>query len=111
MNHPEFNFYAEACRSDLRHPQPLIRWWYGLAANSCRLILRDLMKPPENEGRVREGNFSFLKTNATFERAMEIARKNDRWIHLGLKRWHESSQDSVPGNVSEPGATIFVRFA
>lgn len=85
LNSPEFDEYAEKFGNDLRHPQGLMDWWYNLAANSCRLIFRDLVKLPENEGRVREGNFSFLRTNATFERAMEIARKRNRWVHRRLK--------------------------
>ena len=85
LNDPEFDHYAETYGADLRHPQQLMEWWYTLAANSCRLIFRDLVKLPENQDRVREGNFSFLKTNATFERAMEIARRRNRWIHRKLK--------------------------
>lgn len=85
LNHPEFDHYADSYGTDLRHPQPLMEWWYTLAANSCRLIFRDLVKLRENEGRVREGNFSFLRTNATFDRAMEIARKRNRWLHHRLK--------------------------
>jgi hypothetical protein len=85
LNHPDFDHFAEAYGADLRHPQPLMEWWYDLAANSCRLIFRDLVKLPENEGKVREGNFSFLKTNATFQRAMEIGRKRNGWVHRRLK--------------------------
>ncbi|MGA2000193.1 MAG: AIPR family protein [Terriglobales bacterium] len=85
LNDPEFDHYADKYGADLRHPQPLMDWWYALAANSCRLIFRDLVKLPENEDRVRDGNFSFLRTNATFDRAMEIARKRNRWIHRRLK--------------------------
>jgi hypothetical protein len=85
LNHPEFDYYAENYGSDLRHPQLLMDWWYGLAANSCRLIIRDLVNLKENEERVRDGNFSFLKSNATFERAMEIGRRQNRWLHRRLK--------------------------
>lgn len=85
LNHPEFDHYAENYGSDLRHPQLLMDWWYGLAANSCRLIIRDLTNLRENKDRVREGNFTFLKSNATFERAMEIGRRQNRWVHRRLK--------------------------
>jgi len=85
MNHPEFDHYAETYGRDLRHPHALMEWWYGLAANSCRLIFRDLVDLPENRDRVRDGNYSFLKTNATFTRAMEIGRKRHRWLHHRLK--------------------------
>jgi hypothetical protein len=69
---------------DLRHLHPLIEWWYELSANACRLIIRDLVNLPENQDRVRDGNYSFLKTNATFDRAMEIGRKRNKWTHRRL---------------------------
>jgi hypothetical protein len=84
LNHSEFDHYADRYGNDLRHPHQLIEWWYELAANSCRLIIRDLVNLPENQDRVRDGNFSFLKTNATFERAMEIGRKRSKWKHHRL---------------------------
>ncbi len=85
LNDNDFDQYAEKYGSDLRHPQALMDWWYSLAANSCRLIIGDLVKLPENVERVRDGNFSFLKSNATFDRAMEIGRKRNRWLHRRLK--------------------------
>jgi hypothetical protein len=85
LNHSEFDHYAENYGSDLRHPQSLMDWWYALAANSCRLIIRELVNLKENEERVRDGNFSFLKSNATFQRAMEIGRRQNRWVHRRLK--------------------------
>jgi hypothetical protein len=85
LNHAEFDNYADKYGSDLRHPHPLMGWWYELAANACRLIIRDLVSLPQYQDRVRDGNFSFLKTNATFERAMDIGRKRNRWVHRRLK--------------------------
>ena len=85
MNHPDFDHYAESYGGDLRHPHSLMEWWFGLAANSCRLIFRDLVDLPENRDRVRDGNFSFLRTNATFIRAMEIGRKRHKWLHHRLR--------------------------
>lgn len=85
LNHPKFDYYAEEYGSDLRHPNPLVDWWYELAANTCRLIIRDLVNLPENRDRVKDGNFSFLKTNATFDRAMELGRKRNKWVHRRLK--------------------------
>jgi hypothetical protein len=85
LNHPSFDDYAEGYGSDLRHPHTLMEWWYELATNSCRLVIRDLVSLPENQERVRDGNFSFLKTNATFDRGMEIARRRYKWVHRKLK--------------------------
>lgn len=85
LNDPEFDHYAEKYGSDLRHPHLLMEWWYSLAANSCRLIIRDLVNLPENQERVKDGNFSFLRSNITFERAMEIGRKRNRWVSKRLK--------------------------
>ena len=85
LNHPDFDHYAENFGRDLRHPQVLMDWWYDLSANSCRLIFKDLVNLKENEERVRDGNFSFLKSNATFERAMEIGRRKNKWLLRRLK--------------------------
>lgn len=79
LNHPEFDDYAEEYGSDLRLPNRLVDWWYELAANTSRLIIRDLVSLPENQNRAKDGNFSFLKTNATFDRAMELGRKRNKW--------------------------------
>jgi hypothetical protein len=52
LNHPEFDDYAEEYGSDLRHPNRLVDWWYELAANTSRLIIRDLVSV--TRGRHRE---------------------------------------------------------
>lgn len=85
LNDPNFDEYAERYGSDLRHPHGLMDWWTPLAANDCRLIIRDVVALPENAERVRDGNFSFLRSNATFERAMEIAKRKQRWLHKKLR--------------------------
>ena len=85
LKHHDFDHYADQYGGDLRHPDPLIDWWYELAANTCRLIIRDLVSLPENQDRVRDGNFSFLRTNVAFDRAMEFGRRRNRWIHRRLK--------------------------
>jgi AIPR protein len=85
LNAPNFDEYAEKYGSDLRNPRDLMDWWYALAANSCRLIIRDVVALPENADRVRDGNFSFLRSNATFERAMEIAKRKEKWLHKKLR--------------------------
>lgn len=85
LNDPNFDEYAEKHGTDLRHPRDLMDWWYSLAANSCRLIIRDVVALPENAERVRDGNFSFLRSNATFERAMEIAKRKEKWLHRKLR--------------------------
>jgi hypothetical protein len=54
LNDPDFDQYADKYGGDLRHPQGLMDWWYSLAANSCRLIIGDLIKLPENAERVRD---------------------------------------------------------
>jgi hypothetical protein len=85
LNDPKFDHYAETYGNDLRHLQPLMDWWYGLSANACRLIIKDLVSLPESIDRVRDGNFSFLRSNATFERAMAIAHRKNGWTHIRLK--------------------------
>lgn len=85
LNDPDFDHYAETYGKDLRHPQALMDWWYGLSANACRLIIKDLVALPEYVDHVKDGNFSFLRSNATLKRAMDIARKKYRWTQTRLK--------------------------
>jgi hypothetical protein len=85
LNDPKFDEYAAEFGFDLRHPNRLMEWWYGLASNTCRLIIRDVVALPENADRVNDGNFSFLKSNSTFDRAIDIAMKKYKWVHRKLK--------------------------
>lgn len=85
LNDHDFDHFAETYGHDLAHRQDLMEWWYGLAANTCRLIIKDLVSLPEHLDRVKDGNFSFLQSNASFDRAMEIARRKHRWTHTRLK--------------------------
>ena len=50
-----------------------------------RFILKDLIEDKQFTTKVAEGNFNFLRTNATYKRAMELAHKRFKWVQRGLK--------------------------
>lgn len=56
-----------------------------IARSQCRFILSDLVGDKMYRERAAEGNFSFLKNSATFDRAMAIAHKRYRWTIRDLK--------------------------
>lgn len=60
-------------------------WLSGLATTRCRLILSDLVADKVYASKVAEGNFSFMRTNAAYQRAMEIAYKRWKWLEKRLK--------------------------
>lgn len=60
-------------------------WLSGLATTRCRFILSDLVADRAYASKAAEGNFSFMRTNAAYKRAMEIAYKRWRWVERRLK--------------------------
>ncbi|HZR75121.1 AIPR family protein [Bradyrhizobium sp.] len=60
-------------------------WLSTLATTRCRFILADLVADKAYAAKTAEGNFSFMRTNAAYKRAMEIAYKRWRWVEKRLK--------------------------
>lgn len=60
-------------------------WLSTLATTRCRFILADLVTDKAYAAKTGEGNFSFMRTNAAYKRAMEIAYKRWRWVEKRLK--------------------------
>jgi hypothetical protein len=47
--------------------------------------LADFVTDKAYAAKTAEGNFSFMRTNAAYKRAMEIAYKRWRWVEKRLK--------------------------
>ena len=60
-------------------------WLSYLATNRCRFLIRDVVEQKPYQEKASEGNYSFLRTNAFYERCMELARKNWKWESRRLK--------------------------
>jgi hypothetical protein len=51
-----------------------------------RFILSDLVADKSYTDKVAEGNFSFMRTNAAFKRAMDIAHRRWKWVVKRLNK-------------------------
>jgi hypothetical protein len=77
---------AEAFGRDLRLPAQFTDWLSAMATTRCRFILGDLVADKQYADKVAEENFSFLRSNAAYKRAMEIAHKRWGWVQKRLNR-------------------------
>jgi hypothetical protein len=60
-------------------------WLSSFATTRCRFILSDLVADKTYASKAAEGNFSFMRTNAAYNRSMEIAYKRWKWVEKRLK--------------------------
>ncbi|MGH8012409.1 MAG: hypothetical protein ACREQ4_07915 [Candidatus Binataceae bacterium] len=60
-------------------------WLSAIATTRCRFIVSDLVADKTYAARVDEGNLSFLRTNAAYDRCMDIAYKKWRWVGKRLR--------------------------
>ena len=60
-------------------------WLSHLATNRCRFLIRDVVEQKPYQEKAAEGNYSFLRTNAFYEKCMDLARKNWKWEKTRLK--------------------------
>lgn len=56
----------------------------ALATSRVRLLLAELIQDQEYAAKVQEGSFSFLRSDKTFDRCMQIARERWGWSHKKL---------------------------
>ncbi len=56
----------------------------SLATTRVRQLLSNLMTLPAYRDKVAEGNYSFLRTDAAFEKCMEAAYDKWGWVHKKL---------------------------
>jgi hypothetical protein len=55
-----------------------------IATTRVRPLLAELLKLPVYSDKVAEGNYSFLRTDAAFDKCMEAAHDKWRWVHRKL---------------------------
>ncbi len=53
--------------------------------DDVRSLVRDILEQKPYQEKAAVGNFSFLRTNAFYERCMELAQKNWKWDRRRLK--------------------------
>ncbi len=80
LNDPKLEERAERFGRGLSLEAQYTEWLSALATTRCRFILADLVADKAYASKVAEGNFSFMRNNAAYKRAMEIAYKRWGWV-------------------------------
>jgi hypothetical protein len=85
LNDPDLDQLAENFGVDLSLKVQFKEYLLRLAGNRVRLILKELIADPAYQDKVANVNYSFLRTNPAFERAMEAAHAKYGWVHKRLR--------------------------
>jgi hypothetical protein len=85
LNDHKLEERAEAFGETLSLEAQYTDWLSTLATTRCRFILSDLIADKQYAGKVQEGNYTFMRTNAALKRCMEIAHKKWKWVRRGLE--------------------------
>jgi hypothetical protein len=84
LNHEDLEPIAEKHGRSLSISNEFVELIGYLATARVRMLLSDLLEDRDYAGKVAEGNFSFLRTDKAFDKAMEQARKKWKWEHRKL---------------------------
>lgn len=85
LNDPNIEEQADNFGHRLSLEPQYTEWLSTLATTRCRYILSDLTEEKTYTHKAREGNFTFMKTSAAYQRSMEIAHKRWKWVAKRLK--------------------------
>jgi AIPR protein len=86
LNDPKLEERLDAFGRDLRLPAQFTDWLSTMATTRCRFIVAELVADKQWADKVAEENFSFLRSNAAYKRAMEVAHKRWGWVQKRLNR-------------------------
>jgi hypothetical protein len=85
LNDPKLEESAEKFGRGLILEAQYTEYLSSLATTRCRFILAGLVADKAYAAKAVEGNYSFMRTNAAYKRAMEIAYKRWHWVEKRLK--------------------------
>jgi hypothetical protein len=85
LNDGDLEVRAQRFGSSLSLETNYTEWLSYLATNRCRFLVRDVLEQKPYQEKAAEGNYSFLRTNAFYEKCMDLARKNWKWEKSRLK--------------------------
>ena len=71
LNDPKLEERAESFGHGLSLEAQYTEWLSMLATTRCRFVLSDLVSDKAYAAKVAEGNFSFMRTNAAYKRALQ----------------------------------------
>lgn len=85
LNHPDLSEMAEDFGCDMTVPANYTDLLSEVATTRCRFLISDLASKKENEDKIAEGKFGFLRTNASYKACMDCAYRRWRWVQKGLR--------------------------
>jgi len=85
LNEADLDVRAERFGTSLSLETNFTEWLSYLATNRCRFVIRDVLEQKPYQEKAAEGNFSFLRTNAFYEKCMALAHKSWKWERKRLK--------------------------
>jgi hypothetical protein len=84
LNDESLDTHAETYGQKLTLENPFIEWLSGVATSRVRFILSDLLDDKQFASKADAGSFNFMRTNAAYRRAMELAGKRYGWVAKSL---------------------------
>ena len=85
LNDPKLEDRAEGFGKGLSLEAQYTEYVSTFATTRCRFILSELVKDKLYESKALEGNYSFMRTNGAYKRAMEIAYRRWKWVEKRLR--------------------------
>lgn len=84
LNHENADKLAETYGSDMTLTNDFQDLITEIATTRVRPLLSGLLELPEYASKVAEANFSFMRTDAAFDKCMEAAGERWGWVHKKL---------------------------
>lgn len=84
LNRDDTEKLAEKYGNDMTLPTDYSELVSEIATTRVRPLLSGLLALPEYEAKVAEANFSFMRTDAAFDKCMEAAADKWDWVHKKL---------------------------
>jgi hypothetical protein len=84
LNSPDREDHLEAYGEKMTLPADFTQLIVSIATTKVRILISELLKDPDYQLRVLDGNFSFLRTDVAFEKCMRVAQNRWRWTHRKL---------------------------
>src|SRR5207245_2766797 len=85
LNDEKLEDYAERFGQGLSIEADYTDWLAQLASTRCRLIIKEVISMDPYAGMIKEERYSFLRTNAVYNKCMDIAHKKWRWVEKRMK--------------------------
>lgn len=84
LNHPDLENLADAHGTSMLLPADFTQILSQLATTRVRVLLSKLLQDRDYAPKVADGKLSFLRTDRAFEKCMELAHREWRWVHKKL---------------------------